>query len=63
MNFTVLIESSKTFREQGWEAVLWHNGNEDREWRELPLEELPADRVIGPVSWLAIDMFRDLSHT
>lgn len=53
MNFTVLIESSKTFPEQDWEAVLWHNGNEDREWRALPLEELPSGRVIGPVSRLA----------
>lgn len=53
MNFTVLIESSKTFPEQDWEAVLWHNGNEDREWCALPLEELPSGRVIGPVSRLA----------
>lgn len=54
MNFTVLIESSKTFPEQEWEAVLWHNGSEDGEWRELPLEELPSGRVIGPVSRLAV---------
>lgn len=50
VNFTVLIESSKTFPEQDWEAVLWHNGNEDREWCALPLEELPSGRVIGPLA-------------
>ncbi|KAL8773665.1 MAG: hypothetical protein Q9209_001431 [Squamulea sp. 1 TL-2023] len=37
--FTVLLESSKSFPEQDWEAVLWHNGHEDRQWKELALQE------------------------
>ncbi|KAL8638967.1 MAG: hypothetical protein Q9226_008938, partial [Calogaya cf. arnoldii] len=39
IKFTVLLESSKSFPEQNWEAVLWHNGHEGREWRELALQE------------------------
>ncbi|MCJ1470517.1 hypothetical protein MMC07_009163 [Pseudocyphellaria aurata] len=50
VNFTVLIESNKTFPEQHWEAVLWHNGHEDREWRGLPLEELSSDTVVRPLA-------------
>ena len=42
MKFTVLLESSKSFPEQPWEAIIWHNAHEDREWRELQLEEQPA---------------------
>ena len=41
--FTVLIESSKSFPVQGWEAVLWHNGHGDQEWRELQLEDVTTD--------------------
>ncbi|SLM37360.1 Glycosyl hydrolases 36 [Lasallia pustulata] len=40
VNFTVLIESSRGFPEQPWEVVLWHNGLEDREWDEVPLERV-----------------------
>ena len=39
IKFTVLLESSKSFPEQNWEAVLWHNGHETREWKELALQE------------------------
>ncbi|KAL8979550.1 MAG: hypothetical protein Q9205_005139 [Flavoplaca limonia] len=39
IKFTVLLESSKSFPEQNWEAVLWHNGHESREWKELALQE------------------------
>ncbi|KAL8996931.1 MAG: hypothetical protein Q9169_003690, partial [Polycauliona sp. 2 TL-2023] len=39
IKFTVLLESSKSFPEQNWEAVLWHNGHENREWKELALQE------------------------
>ncbi|KAL8661005.1 MAG: hypothetical protein Q9202_005985 [Teloschistes flavicans] len=39
IKFAVLLESSKTFPEQSWEAVLWHNGHENREWKELALRE------------------------
>ena len=47
VKFTVLLESSKSFPEQPWEAVLWHNGHENRDWRELPLQE--QDAAISPV--------------
>ncbi|KAL8719032.1 MAG: hypothetical protein Q9225_003913, partial [Loekoesia sp. 1 TL-2023] len=40
VKFTVLLESSKSFPEQKWEAVLWHNGHEDQEWKELALQEI-----------------------
>ncbi|KAL8859667.1 MAG: hypothetical protein Q9178_003781 [Gyalolechia marmorata] len=39
ITFTVLLESSKSFPEQDWQAVLWHNGHDDREWKELALKE------------------------
>ncbi|KAL8690982.1 MAG: hypothetical protein Q9224_004277, partial [Gallowayella concinna] len=39
VKFTVLLESSKSFPEQKWEAVLWHNGHENEEWKELALQE------------------------
>ncbi|KAL8726811.1 MAG: hypothetical protein Q9166_006493 [cf. Caloplaca sp. 2 TL-2023] len=39
ITFTVLLESSKSFPEQSWEAVLWHNGHDNREWKGLALQE------------------------
>ncbi|KAL8670601.1 MAG: hypothetical protein Q9168_004875, partial [Polycauliona sp. 1 TL-2023] len=39
VKFTVLLESSKSFPEQEWEAVLWHNGHDGREWKDLALQE------------------------
>ncbi|KAL8958995.1 MAG: hypothetical protein Q9193_004057 [Seirophora villosa] len=42
VQFTVLLESSRSFPEQNWEAVLWHNGHEDQSWRELALKELQS---------------------
>ncbi|KAI4111548.1 MAG: hypothetical protein LQ339_000419 [Xanthoria mediterranea] len=39
VKFTVLLESSKSFPEQNWEAVLWHNGHDGRVWKELALQE------------------------
>ncbi|KAL8685542.1 MAG: hypothetical protein Q9218_007697, partial [Villophora microphyllina] len=39
IKFTVLLESSKSFPEQSWEVVLWHDGHEDRVWKELALDE------------------------
>ncbi|KAL9611883.1 MAG: hypothetical protein Q9167_003497 [Letrouitia subvulpina] len=39
VEFTVLLESSKSFPKQGWETVLWHDGHEKQEWAELALEE------------------------
>ncbi|KAI4137217.1 MAG: hypothetical protein L6R39_007407, partial [Caloplaca ligustica] len=39
VKFTVLLKSSKSFPEQRWEAVLWHDGHEHHEWRELALQE------------------------
>ncbi|MCJ1353398.1 MAG: hypothetical protein MMC33_003384 [Icmadophila ericetorum] len=48
VNFTVLIESSISFPEQSWEAVLWHNCHEDGEWHELHLEE--AHTAASPLS-------------
>ncbi|MCJ1471972.1 hypothetical protein MMC13_000616 [Lambiella insularis] len=38
--FTVLIESSISFPEQGWEAVLWHNCHKNGNWDALPLHEV-----------------------
>ncbi|KAL9048112.1 MAG: hypothetical protein Q9206_006237, partial [Seirophora lacunosa] len=42
VQFTVLLESSRSFPEQNWEAVLWHNGHEDQSWKELALKELES---------------------
>ncbi|CAD6578651.1 MAG: hypothetical protein ASARMPREDX12_008922 [Alectoria sarmentosa] len=47
VKFTVLLESSRSFPEQPWEAILWHNGHEKREWRELRLEE--TQTATGPL--------------
>ena len=59
VNVTVLIESSRSFPEQDWEAVLWHNGHKNREWRELPLQEMPSGSNREPVSrsaaWVLVD--------
>lgn len=38
----MLIESSISFPEQSWEAVLWHNCHEHGEWHETHLEEVHA---------------------
>ena len=48
VKFTVLVESSKSFPEQGWEVILWHNAVENREWRNLPLQE--STTTDSPVS-------------
>ena len=43
----MFLESSRSFPEQLWDAVIWHNGHDSREWRELVLNEQPE--AIGPV--------------
>ena len=45
----MLIESSISFPEQGWEAVLWHNGSEDGSWVALPLQEVDQKSEGAPV--------------
>lgn len=50
VRFTVLIESSRSFPEQSWEAVLWHDSHEEREWHESPLQEISVEGSIRPVS-------------
>ena len=47
INFTVLIESSRSFPLQSWEASIWHNGHDDRKWDELPLTEVTE--TVNPV--------------
>ncbi|KAJ9263922.1 hypothetical protein DTO212C5_7340 [Paecilomyces variotii] len=37
LQFTVILESSKTFPEQSWEAQIWHNIT-DPNWTALPLK-------------------------
>ncbi|MCJ1276394.1 hypothetical protein MMC21_004199 [Puttea exsequens] len=39
VKFTVVLESSRSFPEQPWEAVLWHNGHEGQQWQELHMQE------------------------
>ncbi|KAL9026101.1 MAG: hypothetical protein Q9196_005184, partial [Gyalolechia fulgens] len=70
VKFTVLLESSKSFPEQKWEAVLWHNGHENKEWKELALQETtsphqPEQLVIRNDSrpslyrrWFSIDLVK-----
>ncbi|MCJ1322369.1 hypothetical protein MMC15_007717 [Xylographa vitiligo] len=48
--FCVLIESSISFPEQGWEAVLWHNGSEDGTWVALPLGEIDQNLEGAPLA-------------
>ena len=43
VKFTVLIESSNSLSEQPWEAIIWHNGHENREWRELAMIEITTE--------------------
>lgn len=38
LRFTVVLESSKTFPEQSWEAQIWHNIT-DPNWSALPLNK------------------------
>ncbi|KAK4692530.1 hypothetical protein P7C71_g4698, partial [Lecanoromycetidae sp. Uapishka_2] len=40
VRFTVLLESSRSFPEQPWEAILWHNGHENREWPVSGVEDV-----------------------
>ena len=50
VKFTVLVESSKSFPEQGWEVILWHNAHENREWRDLHLQEsIAADNPVSVI--------------
>ncbi|KAI1951005.1 hypothetical protein LOZ57_001554 [Ophidiomyces ophidiicola] len=42
VNFTVLLESSRSFPEQAWEVSIWHNIN--GKWTELPLQK----NTLGP---------------
>ncbi|KAL8934159.1 MAG: hypothetical protein Q9216_006045, partial [Gyalolechia sp. 2 TL-2023] len=44
IKFTILLESSRSFPEQKWEAVLWHNGHENQEWKESVLQETTSPR-------------------
>ena len=48
--FFVLIQSSISFPEQGWEAILWHNGHEHGKWDELRLDEVDLTEYGAPVS-------------
>ncbi|KAI4179906.1 MAG: hypothetical protein L6R41_007565, partial [Letrouitia leprolyta] len=68
IKFTVLLESSRSFPEQKWEAILWHNGHENQEWKELILQETnssnqPEQLVIQDGSrpsvyrrWFSVDL-------
>lgn len=47
--FTVLIESSISFPEQGWQVVLWHNGHDKQRWDELSLREVDQETEGPPV--------------
>ena len=48
VRFTVLIESSVSFSNQPWEAVIWHNGNSDGQWAGLDLTRVkPADKPVS----------------
>ena len=40
VTFTVLIESTSVFPDQPWEAIVWHNGHDGRQWRELAMREV-----------------------
>lgn len=48
--FTVLIESSISFPEQGWEVVLWHNCHGNGHWDALSLHEVDQSSEGAPVS-------------
>jgi hypothetical protein len=41
--FTVSIESSISFSEQPWEAVIWHNSHEDGRWDGLALDDVTPE--------------------
>ena len=50
VDFTVLVESSISFSEQPWEAVLWHNCYSNEEWNGLDLKEVEPENVPLAVS-------------
>lgn len=50
-----MIESSKSFPDQEWEAVIWHNGHLQGEWAGLELEEVDAPEAFS-VSLLCSSM-------
>lgn len=54
----MLLESSRTFPEQLWEAVIWHNAHGNGEWHELRLQEQAAKN--SPVKQLIDDNALDM---
>ncbi|KAL8820556.1 MAG: hypothetical protein Q9191_007492 [Dirinaria sp. TL-2023a] len=49
IQFNVVIESSKSFPDQGWEAVIWHNGHQGGKWAGLTLEKV-AEPSAAPLA-------------
>ena len=61
VKFTVAVESSVSFSNQPWEAVIWHNCHSDGHWDGITLKE--DDSFTQPVSHyrkgpIAIDVDR-----
>jgi hypothetical protein len=57
VRFIVLVESSISFSNQPWEAVIWHNGHANSQWDELKLSRQdPPETPVGS------DMIPFFSH-
>lgn len=48
VQITVLVESSRSFSNQPWEAIVWHNCQDEEQWQELKLSPIEASEE--PVS-------------
>ncbi len=57
VNFAVVIESSISFPEQPWEAVIWHNCDSEGTWAALSLQNTePQPRPVSRcmIVWVSL---------